>query len=105
MSAPRIKVWHYKGWFYAEQGPHRVSVKIEGDIVRERGVWFRTQAKALGLLVVAKQAVQQQRRPAPPDSRPQRCHAKPRGKEMVCRWCRLKWDVFALNFPDCKGDG
>lgn len=104
MNPPRIEVWHFKQRFFARQGPHTVSVAFEGDVVRDGKLWFRMQKKVLALLVVAKQRQQQLRRPPPPDSRPQRCHAKPKGKELVCRYCGIRWSVFDLSYPDCKGD-
>lgn len=92
------------GWFFASQGPHRVSVRFKGDIVRDGDLWRRVQARALAALAVAKLAQQQLRRPPAPDSRPRRCHAKPKGDMLICRRCGISWKTNDLVYPDCKGD-
>jgi hypothetical protein len=92
------------GWFFAQQGQDRVSIRFEGDIIRNGTLYAETKARAFAALAVAKIARQQARRPPAPDSRPRKCHAKPRGSRMRCHVCGISWKINDPEYPDCKGD-
>jgi hypothetical protein len=104
MSSETIETWHRPGRYYARQGAHQVSTPFEGDAVRDGGLRRALEAQVRHLLVKAKQAQQQLRRPPAPDSRPRRCHAKIRGDRLVCRLCRMSWSAVSLAYPACGGD-
>jgi hypothetical protein len=97
-----ILIWHRPGRCYASQGIHRASVAVEGDVVRDGALRRMAEARVIGALVKAKLTHMQLSRPPAPDSRPRRCHARPRGVELVCRVCRMKWSATGLTYPTCK---
>ena len=99
-----VVMWHRPGRYHARQGTHSVSIAYSGDMVRDGVLRRLTEARLLAALVLVKMAHQQTLRPPAPDSRPRRCHAKPRGCELVCRPCRLKWGALDQTYPACKGD-
>lgn len=99
-----IITWHAKGRYYARQDVHQASVSFAGDAVKSAWVRAEARARALAALVKLKTVVQQLRRPPAPDSRPRRCHAKPKGVDLVCRPCKVRWCALDTIYPDCEGD-